>query len=196
MDGAHLAAAAARGRWAAASAMPRAAAVVGAAWSPRSWSGAAPLFWQAAQLIARGEYVTPYYGWRSAPRGIDVLAPLLGHPLHPLFGAASERAHAAVSGRLHRGDRVGWRPAAACSWLLTRGYGAGSRRDPSSGASSGSRFLVWALGPFLLIGGFDTGLKLPEILARFVPFVANARMPGRAMVGRVHGAGGPHRHRA
>jgi len=30
---------------------------------------------------------------------------------------------------------------------------------------------------------FRYGLKLPEILLRFVPFVANARMPGRAMVG-------------
>src|SRR6185503_19827679 len=43
-------------------------------------------------------------------------------------------------------------------------------------------FLAWALGPYLIVGGFDTGLKLPEILARFVPLVANARMPGRAMV--------------
>src|SRR6185436_4529729 len=33
-----------------------------------------------------------------------------------------------------------------------------------------------------LVGGFDTGLKLPQILARFLPFVANARMPGRAIV--------------
>src|SRR5207245_9013555 len=44
-------------------------------------------------------------------------------------------------------------------------------------------FAIWALGPFLTIGGFDTGLKLPAILLRYVPFVANARMPGRAMVG-------------
>jgi hypothetical protein len=44
-------------------------------------------------------------------------------------------------------------------------------------------FVVFALGPFLTIGGFDTGLKLPEILMRFVPFAANARMPGRAMIG-------------
>jgi len=44
-------------------------------------------------------------------------------------------------------------------------------------------FAVWALGPFLTVGGFDTGLKLPETLIRYVPFVANARMPGRAMVG-------------
>jgi hypothetical protein len=34
-----------------------------------------------------------------------------------------------------------------------------------------------------MVGGFDTGLKLPEILVRFVPFANNARMPGRAMVG-------------
>ena len=66
--------------------------------------------------------------------------------------------------------------------VLTRGYGA-ARDETRLWRIVGLAFLVWALGPFLLIGGFDTGLKLPEILARFVPFVANARMPGRAMVG-------------
>src|SRR6185369_15820217 len=44
-------------------------------------------------------------------------------------------------------------------------------------------FAIWALSPILTIGGFDTGLKLPAILLRYVPFVANARMPGRAIVG-------------
>jgi len=44
-------------------------------------------------------------------------------------------------------------------------------------------FAVWAAGPFLTIAGFDTGLWLPVSLARYLPFVANARMPGRAMVG-------------
>src|SRR5262249_6959453 len=43
-------------------------------------------------------------------------------------------------------------------------------------------FFLWALGPFLIVGGFDTGLKLPAILLRFLPFVAHARMPCRAMV--------------
>ena len=49
-------------------------------------------------------------------------------------------------------------------------------------------FAIFALGPFLTVGGFDTGLKLPEILLRYVPFAANARMPGRAIVGVYHGA--------
>ena len=44
-------------------------------------------------------------------------------------------------------------------------------------------FALWAAGPFLTVGGFDTGLWLPQSLARYVPFVANARVPGRAMVG-------------
>src|SRR5204863_1887161 len=44
-------------------------------------------------------------------------------------------------------------------------------------------FLAWALGPFLMIAGHDLGLRLPETLARFIPLVENARVPGRAMVG-------------
>ena len=41
---------------------------------------------------------------------------------------------------------------------------------------------VWALGPRLVVAGFDAGLPLPQILARFIPLVNNARVPGRAMV--------------
>src|SRR6185436_11551586 len=44
-------------------------------------------------------------------------------------------------------------------------------------------FVTWALGPFLMIAGRDLGLPLPETLARFIPLVENARVPGRAMVG-------------
>jgi len=142
--------------------------------------GAAPLFWQAARLIARGEYVTPFYGWRSAPRGIDVLAPLLGHPLHPLFHAFSARAYAAVHADYV--EAIAWIGVVPLVLLLlTRGRGD-DRDQARIWRVVGLVFLVWALGPFLLVGGFDTGLKLPVILARFVPLVANARMPGRAMV--------------
>jgi hypothetical protein len=41
---------------------------------------------------------------------------------------------------------------------------------------------IWALGPSLTIGGLNTGFYLPAALVRFLPVVANARMPGRAMV--------------
>ncbi len=143
-------------------------------------AGAAPLFWQAAKLVARGEYVSPAYGWRSAPRGVDVVAPLLGHPLHPITRQISARAY----------DTIAADPVEAIAWLgiapivlllLTRGARLGLEAARPWRVVA-FVFLLWALGPFLLVGGFDTGLKLPEILARFVPFVANARMPGRAIV--------------
>ena len=43
-------------------------------------------------------------------------------------------------------------------------------------------FLVWALGSHVHAAGHNTGLLMPEVLLRYVPIAANARMPGRAMV--------------
>jgi hypothetical protein len=145
--------------------------------------GAAPLFWQALQLIVRGEYVSQEYGWRSVPRGVDLLAPLLGHPLHPLMAAASGPAYAALG--QNAVEAVGWLGIVPVLLLLV------SRRTNAGSTGGDTRvwrivalaFAIFALGPFLTIGGFDTGLKLPEIALRFVPFAANARMPGRAIVG-------------
>jgi hypothetical protein len=146
-------------------------------------AGAAPLLWQAGWLIARGEYVTQAYGWRSVPHGVDLLAPLLGHPLHPLMAPLSVPAYAAL--RQDYVETIGWIGIVPIALLLV------TRRLRSSGDAGEVRdwrilaiaFAIFALGPFLMIGGFDTGLKLPEILLRYVPFAANARMPGRAMVG-------------
>jgi hypothetical protein len=142
--------------------------------------GAAPLFKEAASLIARGEYVSPRYGWRSAPRGIDVVAPLLGHPLHPLFGAVSARAYDAVSA--DRVEAIAWVGIVPLLLLFFARRTGRVIEEVRIWRVVAIVFLAWALGPFLVVAGFDTGLKLPEILARFVPFVANARMPGRAMV--------------
>ena len=165
-------------------------------------AGAAPLFREAATLIARGEYVSPRYGWRSAPRGIDVVAPLLGHPLHPLSRAVSTKAYDAINA--DRVEAIAWIGIVPLLLLLLAARG-GERADGDvrPWRTVAIVFLAWALGPFLTVAGFDTGLKLPELLARFVPLVANARMPGRAMVvvymalavlvasGMARAAGGP-----
>jgi len=136
---------------------------------------ASPLLWQAAILIARGEYVSQQYGWRSIPAGIDLLAPLLGSPVHPAIGPLSRRAYAAFGENYI--ETVGWLGVVPLVLLL------GTRIPIArSWRIVGAVFFVWALGPFLIVGGVDTGLKLPAILLRFLPFVANARMPGRAMV--------------
>jgi hypothetical protein len=147
-------------------------------------AGASPLLWQAARLIVRGEYVTPEYGWRSIPHGVDLLAPLLGHPLHPWFYAVSARAYDAVHADYI--ESIGWIGVVpALLLIVTRaaGVNAAMLAERRVWRIVLIAFGLWALGPFLTIGGFDTGLKLPQILARFVPLVANARMPGRAMVG-------------
>jgi hypothetical protein len=143
--------------------------------------GAAPLLWQAWQLVARGEYVTPVYQWRSAPRGVDLLSPLLGPPLHPWLETAG-RAYTSMG--LDRIESVGWMGIVP---LILIGSGVVTRK-PVSRELRVWRFVaiafgIWALGPILTVGGFDTGLRMPAILLRYVPFVANARIPGRAMAG-------------
>jgi hypothetical protein len=145
--------------------------------------GAAPLLWQALQLIVRGEYVSQEYGWRSVPRGIDLLAPLLGHPLHPLMKAASGQAYAALG--QNAVEAVGWLGIVPIVLLLVtrRAHRSGIDAEVSVWRIVAIAFAIFALGPFLTIGGFDTGLKLPELALRYVPLAANARMPGRAIAG-------------
>ena len=123
--------------------------------------------------------MSPRYGWRSAPRGVDLVAPLLGHPLHPLFRTASERAYAAVSA--DRVEAIAWVGVVPLLLLFFTRRDRRAAMETSASGGSWHRLSVWRW-LFLVVAGFDTGLKLPEILARFVPFVANARMPGRAMV--------------
>jgi hypothetical protein len=43
-------------------------------------------------------------------------------------------------------------------------------------------FFVWTLGSHVHAAGYNIGLIGPEVLLRYVPIAANARMPGRAMV--------------
>ena len=164
--------------------------------------GSTPLLWEAGRLVARGEYVTQQYGWRSIPHGVDLLAPFVGHPLHPVFGALSMRAYDVFGQNFI--EVVGWFGVVPIALLAlgrgapdrgeTNGSAANAAPDSATPARSTARndlrvwrivavvFFVWALGPLLVVGGFDTGLKLPAILLRYVPFVANARMPGRAIV--------------
>ena len=146
-------------------------------------AGAAPLLWQAAALAARGEYVTQEYGWRSVPLGVDLLAPLLGHPLHPMMAVASARAYAAL--QQNSVEAIAWigiAPIALLVVMRPTALGRAGSEIPAWRAVA-IAFAIFALGPFLTVAGFDTGLKLPEILMRYVPLAANARMPGRAMVG-------------
>lgn len=42
--------------------------------------------------------------------------------------------------------------------------------------------MIWSLGPWLSVGGVNTGVMLPQNLLSLIPVLSNARMPGRGMV--------------
>jgi hypothetical protein len=143
-------------------------------------AAAAPLILEAIHLVRAGEYVTPVYFWRSAPRGVDVSAPFVGHPRHPLMRYVAQRAYRAME--VDYIETVGWIGIAPILLLAIRRRGHRSP-DARNWWLIAAVFCLWAAGPFLTVAGINTGLWLPEILARYVPFVANARVPGRAMIG-------------
>ena len=139
-----------------------------------------PLIAQAFRLALSGRYVSQTYFWRSAPRGVDALAPVAGNPFHPLYGHAVSAFYGNLG--LDRIEAVGWVGIVPVFVLLT---GRGQWFDGDEARRWKAVllvFVIWALGPFLTVAGFDMGLPLPQALARFVPLVDNARMPGRAMV--------------
>ena len=140
-----------------------------------------PLVVQAFRLAVSGRYVSQTYFWRSAPRGIDALAPAFGNPFHPLFGGLATGLYERLG--LDRIEAVGGLGVVPFVVLLTGRGKWGDVEEARRWKVVLCVFAVWALGPFLTIAGFDAGLPLPQALARFVPVVENARMPGRAMVG-------------
>jgi len=142
---------------------------------------ALPLVAQAFRLAMSGRYVTQVYFWRSAPRGVDVTSFLTGNPFHPIAGGSVSRLYAAF--HLNPIEQVAWLGVVPIGVLW---FARGSWLDEAEARRWKivlGVFVTWALGPFLMIGGRDLGLPLPETVARFIPLVENARVPGRAMVG-------------
>jgi hypothetical protein len=159
---------------------------------------AAPLVWNGIGLFLRGEYVTPQYFWRSAPKGIDLATLVLGNPFHAVWGDRVQRVYRTLG--IDVIESTGWlgiAPIALAAWALRRHAGRTSGHGPSAPpvrsddpgspmvrqwAIIGLVFFVWALGPHLMVFGINTGMILPQALFRYVPILANARMPGRAIV--------------
>ena len=140
-----------------------------------------PLIIQAFRLAVSGRYVTQRYFWRSGPVGVDLAALVGGNPFHPIVGGVTTLMYRMLS--LDRIENAGWLGVVPMAVLLMRRGRWLDRDEARCWKVVFAAFAIWALGPFLMVGGMSLGLPLPEILARFVPLVDNARMPGRAMVG-------------
>ncbi len=139
-----------------------------------------PLLIHAAVLWRSGGYVSQAYFWRSGPAGIDVATLVLGNPFHLLWGNSVRGLYDRL--QIDVIESSGWMPlsavALAIAGLVTRQRG----RFTTSLRLAGLIFMIWALGPWVTVFGRQTPLVLPGILLRYVPIVANARIPGRATV--------------
>lgn len=140
----------------------------------------APLLIHATRLWSEGRYVSQNYRWRSAPGGIDAATLLLGNPFHIVWGEPVRRVYAAL--HIDPIEASGWMPVGA---LILAAVAVAARRRDSVAQQwvvVGAVFMTWALGPWLIAFGRQTPLMLPAIVLRYVPIVANARIPGRVMV--------------
>jgi hypothetical protein len=141
----------------------------------------APVLLAAVRMWHAGDYVTQKYFWRSAPSGVDAATLLLGNPTGLLWGQlpANTYKHFGIDGV----EQVAWLGPAVLA-LCVAGLTL-RRRDihVRLWTTVGLVFLTWALGPYLVAFGHSLHLMLPATLVRFIPIVANARIPARAMVG-------------
>jgi hypothetical protein len=139
--------------------------------------GLAPLLLHAFAAVRQGTYVSQQYFWRSAPAGIDLLTLVAGNPSSALYGRIVRPAYEAWNVNLV--EHVGWvgpgAGALAVIGLITAGP---SRRWLVPLAVFG----LWAIGPSLQVAGHATPLWMPAVLVRWIPIVANARIPARAIV--------------
>jgi hypothetical protein len=141
--------------------------------------GIAPLIDHGVRLWRAGDYTAPVPSWRSGPGGVDLLTVGLGNPAHPLTGTLTRRAYERFG--IDRVEGVAWIgivPLALAAWLAMKHR---PDRETRLWLAVAAFFFIWALGPWLRIGGVDSGLMLPQNLAARVPLLSNARMPGRAM---------------
>jgi hypothetical protein len=143
-------------------------------------AGILPLVLDAVSLWRQGDYLSQAYFWRSGPEGIDLATLVLGNPFHPIWGAAIQRIYAAA--RIDPIEGVTWLGVVPIVLLAITWRAWWRRPRARMWTTAAGVFFVWALGADLRVFDARTGLYLPEALLRFVPIVANARMPGRAVV--------------
>ena len=139
-----------------------------------------PLSRAALELQRQGGYSSQTYFWRSAPGGVDLITPVLGNPFHPLMGKWSAQAYAWA--RADRIEGIAWLGIVPFVVLVVFRGVAEDRAEGRIWWTVLGVSALWAVGPILTVAGVDTGLFLPQLFARFVPVVNNARIPGRAMV--------------
>jgi hypothetical protein len=136
----------------------------------------APLAIAAIRLVLHGAYVSQPYLWRSAPRGIDLLTLVGGNPYSAVYGRFVRGVYAAAG--VDAIEHVAWLGPALIALVF---FGLRTRAR-TVWTLPLVVFSIWALGPFVQFGGHATPFWLPAVIVRWIPVVANARIPARAIV--------------
>jgi hypothetical protein len=139
-----------------------------------------PVLVLGLRLWLAGDYATQTYFWRSAPPGIDVATLFLGNPLGftpgPWTAAFLERLE------IDRMEGTAWLGLAPMALLVVAIRRLRTQPDARVYLWIAGVFFIWSLGPYLRVFGANTAFMLPQTILRFVPGMANARIPGRAIV--------------
>ena len=105
---------------------------------------------------------------------------VLGNPLHALFGDVTTSIYTRFKiSQIESSAWLGLGPLMLCALAV---WHQRSDLEVRRWLWIGGVFLVWSLGPYLMVFGHNSGIMLPQTLIRFLPIVSNARMPGRAFV--------------
>jgi hypothetical protein len=141
---------------------------------------AAPLTVGAWELWRSGGYVTSATSIRSGPQGIDAGTVVMGPPFNGLIGDRVRSGYARLG--IDTMESSAWVGLGLVILALVAWRAGRYVPDARRWGLLASLFLLWALGPSLIVFGQNTGLLLPQALARWIPIVNNARIPGRALL--------------
>ncbi|MGE3276462.1 MAG: hypothetical protein AB7O67_15215 [Vicinamibacterales bacterium] len=140
-----------------------------------------PLLRHAATLVMAGDYITVTTPLKSSPGGIDLLTAVLGPPAGGVLGGAVRSWYRTLGIDVMEGSAwLGVLPP-VLAWFGYRTDTA-HRVESRRWLAVAVFFGVWALGPYLVVGGVTTGVLLPGALPHFLPLIDNARMPSRGLL--------------
>jgi len=139
-----------------------------------------PVLVLGLRLWLAGDYATQTYFWRSAPPGIDVATLFLGNPLG--FAPGPWTATFLEQLEINRMEGTAWLGLAPLALLVVAVRRLRPQPDARVYLWIAGVFFIWSLGPYLRVFGANTAFMLPQTFLRFVPGMANARIPGRAIV--------------
>jgi hypothetical protein len=138
----------------------------------------APLVPAIVSRLWQGDSIAPPVLWRSSAPGMDLLAFVAPNPFSPIVGSATREWLAQLpNGAVENTASIPLTALGVLMLAMWRGMSF-----PRVWVRVAFGFGLLALGPFIHVAGANTYAPGPWALARFLPIVGAARMPGRLAI--------------